>query len=421
MTEGKELRTVAKIFYQSSVFFVRWLMLAAVVGSIVGVMGVLFHFSVEKATELRTEFPWLLYLLPLGGVLIALLYQKSGMAKDMGTNTIIEAVRGEHPLRMRTAPLIFISTVITHLLGGSSGREGAALQIGGSMGARLADWMDLDQKEHQMMIMCGMSTCFAALFGTPLTATIFAIEVVSVGVMHYAALVPCVLGALIGYGITQIFEVAPTAFVIQNVPQLGLASTVQVIVLSILCAVLSAIFCISMHAAGKLYKKYISNAALRAAVGGVLVILLTLLVGNRDYNGAGMDVITRAMAGEADWCAFLLKILFTAVTLGAGFKGGEIVPTFFIGATFGCMVGPLLGLDPSFAAAVGLIALFCGVINCPVASFTLAVELFGGDGVIFFGIASAIGYMFSGYYGLYSGQKIVYSKLETKFIDVHTK
>ena len=256
MTEGKELRTVAKIFYQSSVFFVRWLMLAAVVGSIVGVMGVLFHFSVEKATELRTEFPWLLYLLPLGGVLIALLYQKSGMAKDMGTNTIIEAVRGEHPLRMRTAPLIFISTVITHLLGGSSGREGAALQIGGSMGARLADWMDLDQKEHQMMIMCGMSTCFAALFGTPLTATIFAIEVVSVGVMHYAALVPCVLGALIGYGIAQIFEVAPTAFVIQNVPQLGLASTVQVIVLSILCAVLSAIFCISMHAAGKLYKKY---------------------------------------------------------------------------------------------------------------------------------------------------------------------
>ena len=225
MTEGKELRTVAKIFYQSSVFFVRWLMLAAVVGSIVGVMGVLFHFSVEKATELRTEFPWLLYLLPLGGVLIALLYQKSGMAKDMGTNTIIEAVRGEHPLRMRTAPLIFISTVITHLLGGSSGREGAALQIGGSMGARLADWMDLDQKEHQMMIMCGMSTCFAALFGTPLTATIFAIEVVSVGVMHYAALVPCVLGALIGYGIAQIFEVAPTAFVIQNVPQLGLAST----------------------------------------------------------------------------------------------------------------------------------------------------------------------------------------------------
>lgn len=155
----------------------------------------------------------------------------------MGTNTIIEAVRGEHPLRMRTAPLIFISTVITHLLGGSSGREGAALQIGGSMGARLADWMDLDQKEHQMMIMCGMSTCFAALFGTPLTATIFAIEVVSVGVMHYAALVPCVLGALIGYGIAQIFEVAPTAFVIQNVPQLGLASTVQVIVLSILCAV----------------------------------------------------------------------------------------------------------------------------------------------------------------------------------------
>lgn len=205
-----------------------------------------------------------------------------------------------------------------------------------------------------MMIMCGMSTCFAALFGTPLTATIFAIEVVSVGVMHYAALVPCVLGALIGYGIAQIFEVAPTAFVIQNVPQLGLASTVQVIVLSILCAVLSAIFCISMHAAGKLYKKYISNAALRAAVGGVLVILLTLLVGNRDYNGAGMDVITRAMAGEADWCAFLLKILFTAVTLGAGFKGGEIVPTFFNWSDLWLRGWPVARTRPLFCGSSGI-------------------------------------------------------------------
>ena len=222
--------------------FAKWLLLASVVGVVVGLMGVLFHVTVEKATELRMELPWLLYLLPLGGVAIVLLYQKSGMEKDMGTNTIIQAVRGENPLRFRTAPLIFISTVLTHLLGGSSGREGAALQIGGSVGARLADGFSLNQQDHQIMIMCGMSTCFAALFGTPLTATIFAIEVISVGVMHYSALVPCLTGSLIGYGIASSFGIAPTAFDIGMIPALGPVTVIQVILLSVLCAVVSALY-----------------------------------------------------------------------------------------------------------------------------------------------------------------------------------
>ena len=415
----EEIKGLTAKFLNSVAVFIKWVLLASVVGSIVGVMGVLFHFAVEQATHLQTSYPWLLFLLPVGGAVIALLYRVCGMEKDMGTNTILQAVRGENPLRLRTAPLIFVSTVITHLLGGSSGREGAALQIGGSMGARLGRWMGLDQKERQMMIMCGMSTCFAALFGTPLTATIFAVEVISVGVMHYAALVPCITGALIGYGTAHIFGIAPTAFAISGVPEMGLHAVGQVLVLSLLCALLSQLFCLTMHTAGKLYKKYLPDTVLRAAVGGVLVIVLTMLLGTRDYNGAGMSVIVRAMQGQAEPLAFLFKLILTAVTLGAGFKGGEIVPTFFIGATFGCVMGPLLGLDPSFAAAVGLVALFCGVINCPVASFTLAVELFGGDGVIYFALASTVGYMLSGYYGLYSGQKIVYSKLEAKFIDIH--
>lgn len=411
-------KTISNL-HRSAAAFIKWVMLGSAVGSIVGVMGVLFHFSVEWATEMRQQHSWLLFLLPLGGVAIALLYRQTGMEKDMGTNTILEAVRGEHPLRLRTAPLIFVSTVITHLFGGSSGREGAALQIGGSMGARLADWINLDQKEHQMMIMCGMSSCFAALFGTPLTATIFAIEVISVGEMYYAALLPCITGALIGYGLAAVFHIPPTAFAISGVPHLGLSSVGQVILLSILCALLSIVFCWAMHAASKAYAKVFPNRLLRAACGGLIVVALSLLIGTSDFNGAGMQVIQRAMQGEADWYAFWFKLLLTALTLGAGFKGGEIVPTFFVGATFGCVVGPLLGMDPSFAAAVGLVALFCGVINCPVASFTLSVELFGGEGVIFFGIASVIGYMLSGYSGLYHGQKIIYSKLEPQMIDVH--
>lgn len=191
--------------------------------------------------------------------------------------------------------------------------------------------------------------------------------------------------------------------------------------MSTLCAGLSILFCTSMHIAPKAMNVAARTADCRAALGGAVVILLTILLRTTDYNGAGMPIIEQAMAGQAVWYAFAAKLLLTALTLGAGFKGGEIVPTFFVGSTFGCVVAPLLGLEPSFGAAVGLIALFCGVVNCPVASFTLAVELFGGKGVIYFGIASVIGYVLSGYSGLYHGQKIVYSKLEPRRIDVHSR
>ena len=399
--------------------FLMWMVCAGIAGLACGAVGAVFFHLVSWATGMRQANPWLLYLLPVGGLVIVFVYRACRMGTERGTNAVLESAQQGKRAPLRLTPLIIMATFITHLLGGSAGREGAALQIGGSMGARLADWINLDQKEHQMMIMCGMSSCFAALFGTPLTATIFAIEVISVGEMYYAALLPCITGALIGYGLAAVFHIPPTAFAISGVPHLGLASVGQVILLSILCALLSIIFCWAMHAASKAYAKVFPNRLLRAACGGLIVVAMSLLIGTSDFNGAGMQVIQRAMQGEADWYAFLFKLLLTALTLGAGFKGGEIVPTFFVGATFGCVAGPLLGMDPSFAAAVGLVALFCGVINCPVASFTLSVELFGGEGVIFFGIASVIGYMLSGYSGLYHGQKIIYSKLEPQMIDVH--
>ena len=409
---------VTKI-YRNMGQYLRWLFFSGLTGAAVGLFASLFSWCLNHATAFRTQHHYMFLTLPLGGLLIVFLYKAFHYENNGGTDSVIESIHSEIIIPFRMAFLIFCSTIITILCGGSVGREGAALQIGGSMGARLADWINLDQKEHQMMIMCGMSSCFAALFGTPLTATIFAIEVISVGEMYYAALLPCITGALIGYGLAAVFHIPPTAFAISGVPHLGLASVGQVILLSILCALLSIIFCWAMHAASKAYAKVFPNRLLRAACGGLIVVALSLLIGTSDFNGAGMQVIQRAMQGEADWYAFLFKLLLTALTLGAGFKGGEIVPTFFVGATFGCVVGPLLGMDPSFAAAVGLVALFCGVINCPVASFTLSVELFGGEGVIFFGIASVIGYMLSGYSGLYHGQKIIYSKLEPQMIDVH--
>ena len=400
--------------------FLKWIVIAVAAGAVIGVVGVAFHLSVEKATELRTEYPWLLWLLPIGGAAIVQLYKIAGMEKDKGTNYVLEAVRTNDQLNIKTAPLIFVSTVITHLFGGSSGREGAALQIGGSIASFIGSKIKLDEKDQRIITMCGMSAGFSALFGTPLAAVAFAMEVVSVGVMYYSAIVPCIIASLTGAYIASLFSVAPTAFtIVDSVPGLSVTFMVKVAVLGFLCALVSMLFCLILKKVHHLYDK-IPNRTLAAFVGGILVIILTYIVGTRDYNGAGMDVINRAVAGEAAPEAFILKMIFTAVTLGAGFKGGEIVPTLFVGATFGNVAGRLLGIGPSLGAGIGMAALFCGVTNCPMTSLILSIELFGVKGMIYYALACAVSYRLSGYYGLYSAQKIVYSKRKPEFIDKKT-
>lgn len=401
--------------------FVRWGLLAALTGLVGGGVGTLFHKAVEYATGVRLSHSWILYLLPLGGLVIVCLYHLFGTPESFGTNQILDAIRSENKVPLALAPLIFLSTVITHLCGGSAGREGAALQLGGSIGSQLGSLFHLDEKDRHILIMCGMSAVFAALFGTPLTATFFAMEVISIGVMYYAGLVPCIISSLTAYGVSLLFGAEPVRFSLSHVPDSSILTIFQVIALSALCAVLSILFCLSMHKTGHLLQKWIPNGFLRAFLGGGAVLLLTVLTGSTAYNGAGMDVITQAIAGFARPEAFALKILFTAITIGAGFKGGEIVPTFFIGSTFGCVAGSLLGLDPGFGAAVGLIALFCGVVNSPIASMLLSIELFGSQGLVLFTIACGVSFMLSGYYGLYSSQKIVYSKLRAEYINIHAK
>ncbi len=266
-----------------------------------------------------------------------------------------------------------------------------------------------------------MSGVFSALFGTPLTAVLFAMEVISIGIIYYSSLVPCLISSLFAYGISVHFGMEPVHFILGITPELSLKTIALTSVLAAFCAVLSIVFCVSMHKTEHFMKHKISSDYYRGMVGGIIIVLLTLLVGTRDYNGAGMDIIENAINGIARPEAFILKIIFTAITIGAGFKGGEIVPTFFIGSTFGCFIGGLLGLNPGFSAAVGLVALFCGVVNAPIASIVLSIELFGADGIILFAIACSISYMLSGYYGLYSSQKIVYSKLKAEFININAK
>ena len=428
MHQTQEKRKLPQALEQPVTFF-KWIIFAGVSGILCGGVATAFYYAFAAVTQLRQGHSWLIWLLPLGGVAIVLLYKVCGMEKDRGTNFVLVAVRENEPLRLRTAPLVFISTIMTHLVGGSSGREGAILQIGGSISSKVGRWMRLDDKDSRIITMCGMSAAFSALFGTPLTAAMFAMEVTSVGVLYYAAIVPCVLASVLGLSVAQYFQVPPTAFTLEGIPNLSAITLLQVMVMGVLFALLSILFCRLMHAAPHLYGKYLPNPMVRAAVGGGLVIALTFLVwlwnpGSYDYNGAGEAVIHAAIGGQARPEAFLFKMLFTTITLGAGFKGGEIVPVFFTGATFGCTVAPLVGLHPSFGAGLGMVSVFCGVTNCPLTSLLLALELFAGDSLgmftgqslCLFAVSLAVAYMLSGYYGLYSEQKIVYSKLRPEFI-----
>ena len=406
---------------RSLLTLLRWLLVSGLTGVACGLVGAAFYYVVSFVTAARQAHGWLLFCLPLAGLFIVWSYRVLGMENDSGTNQIIASVRSGEKPPLRLALLIFVSTALTHLTGGSAGREGAALQIGGSVAASIGRLLRLGERNMNLIVMCGMSAVFTALFGTPLSATVFSLEVVSVGIVHYSALFPCLLASLVTTGVTRLLGVHPEGYVLMGGPALDWQFMLRTGLLAIACALLSMAFCALMHKTNHLYKKYLPNQYLRVLAGAAILIVLTLLVGSRDYNGAGGDIIEAALAGHAVPYAFLLKMLFTAVTLGAGFRGGEIVPTFFVGATFGCAAAPLLGLDPAFGGAIGMIALFCGVTNCPLASIFLSIELFGSSHVLFFALACALSYLLSGKFSLYSAQKIVYSKLEPRFIDENAR
>lgn len=402
---------------QYAVTLLKWMVLGGVIGLVGGIIGSLFHIGVDTATQMRLAHPWVLYLMPVGGIAIVGLYRLT-KTEGKGTNDVIASVHFGEQVPGLLVPVIFVSTVITHLCGGSAGREGAALQIGGGIGYQAGRLLRLGEKDLPLATLCGMSGVFAALFGTPLTATVFALEVISVGVLYYAGLVPCLTAALTGYLVSVLMGVPPTRFTV-TVPGLEVRTMLLVMVLALLCAVVSILFCRGLHGVERLLKRTLKNPYLRVAVGAAVLIGLTLLT-NGDYNGAGMEVISRAIAGQADPWAWVWKLLFTAITIGCGFKGGEVVPSFFVGAAFGCVAAGWLGLPAGFGAAMGLVSVFCGAVNCPLASIILSVELFGSGDLLYFAMACSISYLISGYCGLYSSQTILYSKLRAEFINVRT-
>lgn len=393
----------------------QWFFLAIPTGLICGLVGTLFHLSVERVTELRADQPWLLFLLPAAGLLITALY-KATKCEGVGTNNVIRAVQSGEPVSILLVPAIFLGTVLTHLCGGSAGREGAALQMGGSIGWNVGTLLHLKDHDRRTATISGMAAFFSALFGTPLTAALFAMMVEDVGLTFTSAFVPAFTSALIAYGCSLVFGIAPTHFAI-TAPELTVWTAFLVILLGFACAAVSRLFCGLLHFMEHKVPQLLPNPWLRVFVGGVAVIAFSYLFGVGRYNGAGMGVITAAVEqGEALPWDFLCKIFLTALTLSCGFKGGEVVPSFFVGATFGCVFGPLLGLPAGFAAAVGLVSIFCGATNALIPSILMGFELFSGAGLELMALGCGICYMLSGHHGLYSSQTFVTNKLRSEYM-----
>ncbi|MBQ7677570.1 MAG: chloride channel protein [Lachnospiraceae bacterium] len=400
---------------------IKWIIYSCMLGCVLGLVGALFSFAISDVTTARTTQPYFLLLLPVGAVVIRLFYHVFHSDDDRGTNIVLSAIHSNDEVPLRMSVLIFFSTILSHLAGASVGREGAALQLGGSLGAWFGRVFNFNAQDKKTMIMCGMSGVFAALFGTPMAAAVFAMEVVSVGIMHYAALLPCVITAYMAHGLASLLTVPTPHYEIIDLPEFSISIGIAILFFGAACGILSMLFCISLRQVEKFAHNAFYNRYLRAFVCGTLLLAATLVCQTQEFNGAGGDVIAQCMLGAHYKYAFLLKIIFTAVSIAAGYKGGEIVPSFFIGATFGSLIAQMTGANPSLLAAVGIGSVFCGVTNCPLSSLLICFELFGLDAAPYFIISIAISYTVSGYYGLYSGQKIVYSKYKSIFIDTKAR
>ena len=393
--------------------FLKWGFLGLLMGALGGLLGAGFHHALHFVTHLRAEHTWLIFLLPVGGLISVGIYTLFRQRSNRGTNQIIDAVLDGEAVSPLVAPTIFLATATTHLFGGSAGREGAALQLGGATASLLSKLFKLNGDDRKILIMSGMSAVFAGLFGTPLTAALFCMEFESVGTIFSPALLPCYIAAFTAAKISGLLGVHAEGLLLETTAAITLGSVWKFLLLAVLVSLAGILMCWVFHKAEHLAARRVKNPWIRIVIGGVLVMGLTLLVGDHRYNGAGMDMALGAVAGDANWFDFLLKMLFTAITLAAGFKGGEIVPTFCIGATFGCVVGGLLGLDAGLCGALGLIGLFCCATNSPFASIVLSIEMFGGANLHLFALTCVICFVLSGHSGLYSSQIIQFAKVSS--------
>ncbi len=394
---------------------IRWCLLGSGVGVLAGVASAAFLIGLDWATGTRVAHPWLLWLLPVGGMGIGWVYARFGREVEGGNNLLLERIHhAEGDVSWRMAPLIALGTIGTHLFGGSAGREGTAVQMGGSFADLAARALRLDRADRRMLLMSGISGGFGAVFGTPLAGTIFGLEVLAIGRIRYDALVPCFVASTVGDLTCRALGIGHHPYPVGPIPEVGVPLLLWVALAGLAFGLASLAFAELTHLVQHVAKSRIRTPWLRPAVGGSLVIGLTYAAGTRDYLGLGLPLLEKSFEpeGVVAW-AFLLKILFTAVTLGTGFKGGEVTPLFCIGATLGCAFAHLTHQPAPLFAALGFVAVFAGAANTPIACILMGIELFGSGLAVPLTLACIVSYISSGHRGIYTSQRIETPKAHT--------
>lgn len=387
--------------------FLKWFLLAIVSGTLVGIFISFFLNSLQYVTNLREHQPWLLYLLPFGGAFVSYLYLKFGKDSAKGNNLIIERINegvGEIPFRM--APLVFLGTVVTHLFGGSAGREGTGVQIGASICSKLSHFLHLNKEDATILIISGVSSGFGVVFGTPIAGTIFGLEVSTIGKMRYESIIPCLLSSYIGTYVSTLFNVSHSHYEMETLSSQNPFLFYKVMACSILFGLMSKLFAELTHYLKKIFSDKLKKSYVKSFVGGLIIIGLMLMIRNRMYLGLSLPLLKEAFESPVVGYAFLIKLLLTSITLATGFQGGEVTPLFVVGATFGNFLAPLFNLPLSFVAGLGMIGVFCGGTKTPLASFAMGLELFGGGNLKYFFITCVISYVFAGKSGIYTSQKV---------------
>lgn len=388
-------------------YLLKWLLLALLVSCFIGPVTAFFLISLNWVTNWRENHLWIIALLPLGGLVIGLLYHYLGSNVVKGNNQLLEELHSPKkiiPLRM--APLVLAGTLITHLVGGSAGREGTAVQMGGAIADQFTKLFRLKNRDRKIIIIMGISGGVAAVFGTPLAGTIFALEVLVLGRMRYEALLPALMAAVFSDYICRLCGGAHTHYAITTVPGITTGNVLWTIFAGILFGLAALLFSRTVHFFTKAFSQKISYPPLRPVIGGVCLAIVIGLMGTTKYIGLGIPTITESFSQQLPTADFLIKLLLTTFTLGAGFKGGEVTPLFFIGATLGNALFLFVPLPIALLAGMGFVAVFSGATNTPIACTLMGIELFGMQSGVYIGIACVVAYLFSGHTGIYSSQVI---------------
>ena len=383
----------------------KWILICALIGFLSGTASAFFLVVLQWATDYRTAHHWIVWFLPIGGFFIGLSYYYWGKDVVKGNNLLLEEY--QHPRKtipLKMAPLVFFGTIITHLFGGSAGREGTAVQMGGAIADQFKKIFNLTDNDRKTLIILGISAGFASVFGTPLTGAIFAVEVLFFSKINYKAIPFSFLAAYVAYYTVALWQVNHTHYAISFVPELNFTLFLYTIVVGVLCGLAALFFSRGTHFWADLFKKHISYPPLRPFVGGFILVLAFWFLPLLKYEGLGIPVIVDAFTNTSDWQVFLLKILLTTFTLGAGFKGGEVTPLFFVGATLGSALSLVIPLPIALLAGMGFVAVFSGATHTPIACTVMGMELFGIECGVFVGIACIVAYFASGSVGIYESQ-----------------